>query len=168
MGGPENEEYHEHVVCVPEALVVRSACLLHAGEDHGGQCDQHDVARPARSGHQVGKKEAVEAKVVLGGDLRKVVPVSDGVDPAEEENGPSDGDVEGDVLVELDDAVEWRLAGQGDECPADGEQNHGHIEVEYQSCRSSNHVRRSEGIAGSLQTVLHCVVDEAKCKHHGV
>lgn len=45
------------------------------------------------------------------------------MDPREEDDGPGDKLVEGDVLVELDDAVEGRLTGQGDEGPADGEED---------------------------------------------
>lgn len=168
VGGPEYKENHEHVVRVPESLVVGSACLLHTGDDHARQGDEHNVTCPARSRHQVSEQEAVDTKVVLGRNLGKVIPVSDGVNPAEEENGPGDSNVEGDVLVELNDAVERRLTCQRNKCPADGEQDHGDVEMQYQRCRSSNHVRRSEDIAGSLKIVLDSVVDETECKHHCV
>ncbi|KAJ3560813.1 hypothetical protein NPX13_g9178 [Xylaria arbuscula] len=85
VDGPEEEEDDEHVG------------------------DEHDVSRPSGARGQVGGQEAVEAEVVLGGHLRKVVPMRNGVNPREEDNGPGRRDVEGDVLVELDDAVERGL-----------------------------------------------------------
>lgn len=134
VGSPEDEEDDKHVVSVPESLVVGSASLLHTGNNHASQGNQHDVSRPARSRYQVGKEETVDTKVVLGSNLSEVVPVSNGVNPAEEEDRPGNGNVEGDVLVELNNAVQWRLTSQGDEGPAHGEQNHGNVEVENQSC----------------------------------
>ena len=59
-------------------------------------------------GH-VGEKEPFESKVVLGRELGVVVPVGDGVNPREENNGPGNQLVECNVLIKLDDAVEFRL-----------------------------------------------------------
>ena len=58
-----------------------------------------------------------------------VVPVGDGVDPGEEDDGPGDELVEGDVLVELDDAVEWCLASEGDECSAHWKEDEGNVDM---------------------------------------
>ena len=58
----------------------------------------------------MGNQEAVETKISLGSQLGQIVPVSDGVNPREENDRPSGGLVERDILVELDDAVEGRLA----------------------------------------------------------
>lgn len=44
MDGPENEEHDEHVMRVPEALVVGTTRLLSRCEDHGHECGQHDIA----------------------------------------------------------------------------------------------------------------------------
>ena len=143
---PEEEEDDEHVVRVPEALVVCAARLLDRGDHHARQRDQHDVASPTRAGDEVGQKPAVDAEVVLGCDLGKVVPVGNGVHPRPEEDGPCCCDMEGDVLVELDDAVQRSLSGEGDERSADGEQNQGDIDVQNQRCRSGNHVCRSKRI----------------------
>lgn len=132
VDGPEEEEDDEHVVSVPESLIIGTAGLLDRGEDHTHERDQHDIASPAGSGDKVGQQPAVDSEVVLGGDLSKVVPVGNSVDPREEDNGPSGGDVEGDVLVELDDSVERSLTGQGDERAADGEKDQSDVDVEHQ------------------------------------
>lgn len=90
---------------VPEALKVGTAGLLGGGEDHGSKRNQHDVSRPARAGDQVSEDEAHEAEALLRGQLGVVVPVCNGVDPRKEEDCPCHELVEGDILVELDDAV---------------------------------------------------------------
>lgn len=129
VDGPEHKEDDEHVMRIPETLVVSTSRLLHASYHHAGQGQQHDVAGPTRSRHQVGQEEAVNSQVVLGGNLSQVVPVGNSVDPAEEENRPGRRNMKGDVLVELDDTVKWGLTSQGDERSADREQHHGDVEV---------------------------------------
>ena len=41
--GPEDEEDNEHVVSVPEALVIRTSRLLYRCHDHCHECHQHDI-----------------------------------------------------------------------------------------------------------------------------
>jgi hypothetical protein len=51
------------------------------------------------------------------------------VDPGEEDDGPGDKLVEGDVLVEGNDVVKRRAAGHGDEVPAHGEEDKSYVNV---------------------------------------
>lgn len=107
---PEKEENDEHVVRIPESLVVRSSRLLVRCHHHAAERDQHDIPRPTRARRQVGHQPSVETQVVLAGDQPEVDPMGDRVDPGEEEDRPSRRDVEGDVLVELYDSVQRRLS----------------------------------------------------------
>jgi len=138
---PKDEEDDEHVMRIPKPFIVRPARLLDGRQDHGHERDQHEVARPTGPRDELGQDEADEAKLPFGRQLGIVVPVRKRVDPGEEKNRPGDQLVEGDVLVELDDPVQGRLAGQRDERSADGEQDEGDVDVEHQGGRSGNHVR---------------------------
>ena len=51
------------------------------------------------------------------------------VHPGKENDGPCRGHMEGDVLVELYDAIQRCLSRQGYQRPADWEQYHRHIEM---------------------------------------
>lgn len=168
VDGPEDEEDDEHVVRVPESLVVGASGLLNRGEDHAHEGNQHHVSSPARARGKVGKQPAVDSKVVLGRHLGKVVPVGNGVHPREEDNGPGRRDVEGDVLVELDDAVERSLSKERDEGSADGEEDDADIDVEDQSGRSSNDEGEAKGGSRCRQAVLETVVDAGKGKDEGM
>lgn len=105
VDGPEDKEDDEHVVGVPETLVVGSAWLFDGGEDHSHKRNQHEVSRPARSSDEVGQDEANKTESFLSRQLRIVVPVRNGVDPGEEHDRPGEKLVEGDVLVKLNDTV---------------------------------------------------------------
>lgn len=168
VDGPEEEEDDEHVVRIPEAFVVGPPRLLHRRDDHAHQRNEHDIARPARSGHEIRQQPAVDAEVVLARDLRKVVPVRNGVDPRPEDNGPRGGDVEGDVLVELDNPVQGRLAEQRDEGSAHGEEDDGDVDVEHQRGGPRNDKGEAEVVARGLQAVLHGVVDAGEGEDEGV
>jgi hypothetical protein len=113
VDGPEDEEYDEHVVRVPEALKVGTARLLGRREGNRHEREQHNVSTPSRAGGKVGEDESHEAQLVDGGKLGEVVPMGNGVDPGEEDNGPGDQLVEGDVLVEGDNVVQRRTTGHG-------------------------------------------------------
>ncbi len=76
--------------------------------------------------------------------------------------------MERDILVELNDTIEWRLSGQRDKRTANGEENHGHIDVENKSGGSRNHIRRSKRVPGYLEVLLDGVVDEAKGEDDGM
>lgn len=133
VDGPEEEENDEHVVSIPEALKVCSSRLLGRRENHTHQRNKHDIASPTRSRHKIGNQPAVDTKLVLDGDLGKVIPVSNGMDPRPENDGPGGDDVEGDVLVELEDAIERCLSKERDEGSRDGEENDGDVDMEDQS-----------------------------------
>lgn len=168
MNGPEKEEDHKHVMSVPEALIVSTSRLFDRGDDHSHERSQHDVSSPARTRHKVGQQPSVDAQVILGGDLSKVDPMGNRVDPREEDDGPCRGDVEGDILVELDDSVERRLSSQGDERSANREKNEGDIDVENQSGRTRDHESRPKGISSYLQVFLDGKVDEAEREQNSV
>lgn len=106
VNGPEDEEDDEQVVGVPEALKVRTPRLLRSCECDRHQSHEHDISTPARASREVGQDEAHESEVVTSSESGKVVPMRNGVDPGEEDDGPRDQLVESDVLVERNDIVE--------------------------------------------------------------
>jgi hypothetical protein len=114
VNGPEDEEDDEEVMRVPEALKVSSACVLGGCECNCVQSDEHDISTPARSSRKVGQDEAHESKVVTGRESREVVPMGNGVEPGEEDDGPGDQLMEGDVLVEGNDIVQRCPTSHGD------------------------------------------------------
>jgi hypothetical protein len=113
VDGPENEEDDEHVVRVPETLKVGTTRLLSSCDGNGHERKQHDITTPSGTGGEVGEDEAHEAQLVDGGKLGEVVPMGDGVDPGEEDDGPGNQLVEGDVLVKGNDVVERGATGHG-------------------------------------------------------
>jgi hypothetical protein len=113
VDGPEDEEDDEHVVRVPEALKVGTTRLLGGGDGDGHEGEQHDVSTPSGTGSKVGKDEAHEAQLVEGGKPGEVVPMGNGVDPGEEDDGPGNQLVEGDVLVKGNNVVQRRATGHG-------------------------------------------------------
>jgi hypothetical protein len=106
MDGPEKEEDGEEVVRVPEALELGSSVLLGCSPAHGRERNQHDVASPPRASCKVCEEEAYEAELVGLGEHPQIPPMRNRVDPGEEQDGPPDQLVEGNVLVERDDAVQ--------------------------------------------------------------
>jgi len=76
--------------------------------------------------------------------------VGNRMNPGEEDDRPCGGDMEGDVFIELDDAVQRRLASQRDECAANGEEDERDINVKDKGCRTGNHEGRAEGISRNL------------------
>ena len=105
VDGPEDEEDNEEVVHVPEAFKVCATSLFRCRECDGHQTDQHDITTPTGTSSKVGEDEAHESEVVDGREPGKIVPMGNGVDPGEEDNGPSDKLVKGDVLVKGDYVV---------------------------------------------------------------
>ena len=105
VDGPEDKKYNEQVVGVPESLKVGPSRLLHGGKHDSHERNQHNVSAPSGPRQQIRANEAFEPELLPGGKSGQVIPVRNGVDPGEEDNGPSDEFVEGDVLVERDDAV---------------------------------------------------------------
>jgi hypothetical protein len=99
MHRPENEEDNEEVVQVPESFKVRTTRLLdRCCEDHH-QCCEHDIASPARTSGEVGKKEAFEAELVLCGELGKVIPMGYSMNPGKEDNRVCYEFMKRDVLI---------------------------------------------------------------------
>jgi hypothetical protein len=129
VDGPKEEEKDEHVVGVPETFIVGPARFLDRSHDHAHQSKQHHVAGPAWTGDKVSQQPSVDAEIVLGRNLGEVVPVSDGVHPRPEDNGPGNSLVESDVLVKLNDTVQWRLSSKRNECSADREQDQRHVNM---------------------------------------
>lgn len=131
VDGPEQEEDDEEVVHVPETLKVCTTRTFGRRECNSHQTNQHDVATPAGTGGEVGENETHESEVVVGGEAGQVVPMGNGVNPGEEDNGPGDQLVEGDVLVKGNYVVERRTTGNGDEIPAYREQDKGYVNMEH-------------------------------------
>lgn len=127
---PENEEDDEQMVRIPEAFELRATMLLSSRPAHGCQRDEHNVAAPSGSRGEIGDEEADEAEAVDLGEDPEISPMGDGVEPGEEEDGPADELVEGDIFVEGNDAVEWGATRHGDQVSADGEQDESYVHVE--------------------------------------
>lgn len=53
----------------------------------------------------------------------------DGVSPGEEDDWPASELMKGDIFVKWYDAIEWCLSHDGNECSANGKQNHCDVEV---------------------------------------
>ena len=126
---PEEEEDDEEVVGVPKALEVLSTCLLRRCERDRHQCNQHNVATPARTSSEVGQDETHEPEVVRCGELGQIVPMCDCVDPGEEYDGPGDQLVESNIFVEGDDVVQRRATSHRYQVSAYREENEGYVDV---------------------------------------
>jgi len=94
------------MVHIPEPFVVFPTRFFDGGEHHSHECYQHDIACCTRSSAKVDDEPAFEPEIFGHGETGKVYPVGNSVDPREEDDGPGDEFVEGDVLVKVDDAVE--------------------------------------------------------------
>lgn len=132
--GPEKEENHKQVVSIPESLKVGSSWFLNCRKDHGHERNKHDISSPSWSRNKVGLEPSSEAESLLDGELGKVVPMSDGVKPGEENERPGGELVEGDVLVEWDDTVERSLSGERDQSTADWKEDEGTVDVQDERC----------------------------------
>jgi hypothetical protein len=162
VNGPEHKKDDEHVMCVPETLEVRATRLLGSCNGNGHQREQHDVSTPTRSCGEVGEDETHESEFIECGEAGEVVPVSNSVDPGEEDDSPGDELVEGDVLVEWDDIIQWRTTGHRDEVPAHWKENKGYINVQYQSCRTGYGERCAE-LGSCANRVILCEVSSRSC-----
>lgn len=148
MNRPKHKKNHKQMMRIPKPFKIRPPIFLRRGPSHGHQSDQHDVACPAGAGEQIGADEALETEAIYGGEFGEVVPVGDGVDPGEEDDGPADEFVEGDVFVEGNDAVEGCAAEHRDEVAADGEEDEGDVDVEDEGGGASDGEGEAEGCAG--------------------
>lgn len=99
VNGPENEENNEEMMQVPESLKIGTTWFFNRRCEDDHQRCEHDVARPAGPSCKIGSEKAFEALFILRGELSKIVPVSNGVDPGEEDNRESYQFVESDVLI---------------------------------------------------------------------
>ena len=166
VDGPENEEDDEQVVRVPESFELSSSRFLGCCPGHGGQGDQHDISTPSRPSSKVGDEESDEAELVDLGEYPQIPPMRNGVQPGEKDDGPPDQFVEGDVLVEGNDAVEWSPTGHGDQVPAHREQDEGYVDVEGQSRGTRYGEGESERGACSDGIVLEAVMCHTKTEDH--
>lgn len=90
----------------------------------------------------------------------------DRVHPRKENDGPRSSHMESNVLVELYNAIERCLSSQGNERPANGEQNHSHIEMEHQRRRACYGIREAKGTSRYRQVVFYLVVHETEREDH--
>ncbi len=86
MNGPEDEEYDEQMMREPETLMVLPLESFQRSDQHGHQDREHDISRPPWAGSEIDKKKSFEALIALGSQLCKVVPVSNCMDPGEEDD----------------------------------------------------------------------------------
>lgn len=146
---PVDEEHNEKVVRIPEAFKVCTAALLHRVPDHNTQCKVHDPARRTGPSREVRREERDDALAGGGrarirhGELVEVAHVRCDVDDGPKDDRPSDHLMESDVLIEGDNVVERRAPEDGDEVPADGEEDEDHIDVQDERSRTGNHCSSS-------------------------
>ena len=152
---PVDEEDDEKVVSVPEAVEVGTAALLHREPDHDPERGPHDPASRTGTGREVGHKEGDDTLTgclrvrVDHGKICKIDHVGASVDSGEEDDGPCCCFVEGDVLVEGDDVVEWSTTEERDEVAADWEEDEYDVDVKDQrGCKSSNCMTETKGEVG--------------------
>ena len=136
---PVDEEHDEEVVRVPEPLEVCTAALLNREPHHYAQRGGHDPASSSGPGDEVRGDEGEDLLArglcigVDHGKLGEVDHVGDDVNDGEDDDGPGDGLVERDVLVEGDKRVQGRAPEERDEVTADGEEDEGNVDVEDES-----------------------------------
>lgn len=164
MQRPEEEEDDEHVMRVPEALVVGTSGLLNGRQYHTHESNQHDVAGPSRTSSEIGNEPSVKPEFILDSNMAKVDPMRDCMNPREEDDRPGSCDVKGDVLVELDDSVKRCAAQKRNQGSANWEENEGDIYVKNESRRTRRHESEAKGIVGALERLLQSVVNAAKGK----
>lgn len=122
---PVDEEYDEQMMRIPEAFKVSTAPLLNREPDHDAKSNCHNPSRRTRAGREVRRKEGnnalprVSRVRVCHCELVEIDHVSSNVHEREEDNRPSGGFVEGDVLVEGNHVVQRRPPKNRDEVPAD-------------------------------------------------
>ena len=124
---PVDEEDNKEVVGVPELLEVSTTAFLHGEPHHDAECDGHDPACGTRSGDEVGGDEChdpLACRVGVGIDHRQLGEVDHvcaDVHCRPQYYRPCCGLVEGDILVEGNEAVKRRATNERDEVTADGE-----------------------------------------------
>lgn len=137
---PIDEKHNKQMVRVPKALKVRPTAFLHRIPHHHAQRKVHNPPGHTRARREVSRKERNDALPrrrragIRQREFGEVDHVRDDVHDGEEDDGPGDHFVEGDVLVEGDDVVEWGAPEEGDEVPADGEEDEDDIDVEDEGC----------------------------------
>jgi len=152
---PVDEEHDEEVVGVPEPLKVSAPSLLHGEPHHDTECCGHDPSRQTWAGDEVCSHKGPDPLAgggegrVEGSELIEVDHMGKDVDRGPDDDGPSCGLVEGDVLVEGDDVVEGCATEQGDKISADGEQDEDHVDVEHKGCRTRHRWKRVSLYTGS-------------------
>ena len=141
---PVDEEHDEQVMRVPEPLKVCPSAFLNGKEHHGPESRRHDP--PSRTGardelREDERRDHLAGRVVVGvghGEFGVVDHVGSDVDKGEEDDRPGDHLVEGDVLVKGDEVIERGASEEGDEVPADGEEDKDDIDVEDEGGRTGN------------------------------
>lgn len=94
--------------------------------------------------------------------------MSNDVNPGEKHNRPGRRNVEGDVLVELDNTIQGSLSEERDQGSADGEENDADIDVEDQGRGSGNNECEAKDASGSRQAVFDAIVNASKSENQGV
>lgn len=152
---PVDEEDDEEVVRVPEPLEVRTAALLDREPHHDTEGGGHDPSSGTRAGNEVCGNECddlLAGRLCVGvdhGELGEVDHVRDDVDDGEDDDGPGDGLVERDVLIERNERAKRRAAQDGDEVAADGEEDERDIDVEDERSRTRDSCIGSERQGGA-------------------
>lgn len=141
---PTDEVDDEHVVRVPKALKVFTSFLL-PGEKHDDkQCGCHDPTGDTRSRSEIDSEErskllTARLRIRVGdGELGKVDHVREDVDGRANDHRPARCLMKRDVLVEGYKRIERGATKEGDEVPADGEQDEYDINMKHERSRSSS------------------------------
>lgn len=151
---PVDEEDNEQVVRVPEPLEVRAAAFLNREPNHEAKGDRHNPASGAGAGDEVGcdeREDLLAGRLRVGvdhGKLSEVDHVGDNVHDGEDDDGPGNGLVERNVLVEGDERVQGRAAQQRDEVAANWEEDERDIDVEDERSGTGDRFGMEEGGLG--------------------
>lgn len=141
---PIDEENDEEMVRVPERLETSTATFLDGIPDHDSQSGSHDPSSDSGTSFKVGRKECDDTlagvrRIRVGhGEPVEVDHMGSDVDDGEDDDGPSGGLVERDVLVEGNDIVQRRPTKNGNEVSANGQQDKDDIDVQDESGGTGN------------------------------
>jgi hypothetical protein len=132
---PADEEDDKEVMGIPKVLEVGTFPFLPGEEDHDAKADGHDPPSGTGPSGEVGLEEGEElgatcrCRSVGNREFGKVDHVRENMNDSADDDRPSSGLMEGDVLVKGDDVVQRRATEEGDEIAADGEKDEDDINM---------------------------------------
>jgi hypothetical protein len=102
------------MVSIPKSLIVLSTGFLERRENHHHESDEHNVSRCTWSRPEIDEEESLDSGFRSDCEACKVYPVSNCMNPCEEDDRPCDEFVERDIFVKVDDTVKMGASEEGD------------------------------------------------------